>query len=155
MFDNKNEYTSRIERIGGLRHYVLCFKDGQGLLHEVEVPRAVYLEFLRFAREEHNQSRWNRRYIEQSDLTDQSLYDRARHKPKSVDDTVLDRLRDEQLAEAIAKLPETQKRRFTLYHEFELTYTQIAEAEGCSKVAVKYSVDRAEEKIRRIFINQT
>jgi len=57
----------------------------------------------------------------------------------------------------MAELPATQRRRFILYHEFGLTYEQIAEMEGCSKVSAFRSVSRAEEKIKdelRNFKNQ-
>jgi RNA polymerase sigma-70 factor (ECF subfamily) len=71
-------------------------------------------------------------------------------KPKSVEDAAFDSLRNEKLRQAIQELPEIQRRRFVLYHEFGLTYEQIAEMEGCSKVSVFRSVDRAEDKIREM-----
>ena len=61
---------------------------------------------------------------------------------------MLDGLRDKQLAQAIAELPEVQRRRFVLYYEHELTYDQIATMEGCKRQPVIRSVARAEEKIR-------
>ena len=59
-----------------------------------------------------------------------------------------DSLRDEHLRQVITELPEIQRRRFFLYHDFGLTYEQIADMEGCTRRAVKFSVDLAEEKIR-------
>jgi RNA polymerase sigma-70 factor (ECF subfamily) len=46
-------------------------------------------------------------------------------------------------------LPKTQRRRLALYYFGGLTYEQIATLEGCTKMPVKRSVDRAEEKIRQ------
>ena len=155
MFNDKNGYTLRVAVIGGLFHYFVSFKEsGSAELREIKVSRPVYLEFRRFAREEHNQDRWNRRHIERSELTDQSLYDRALQKPKSVEDSALDNLWGEQLAWALAELPETMRRRFILYHDFGLTYDQIAEVEGCRRQPVMRSVSRAEEKIRKKFQEQ-
>ena len=147
-----NTYTLRTEEIEGIVHFYVCFNDGQEL-REIEVSRPVYLEFLRSVKKEHNQSRWNRRYIEQSELTDQALYARALYKPKSVEDTVLDNLRDERLARTVAELPEKQQRRFLLHYEFGLTFQQIAEMEGHRKQSIHDSVKCAEEKIRKNFKN--
>ena len=148
MFNNANPYTLRTEAAEGMTRYFISFMDGQTILRETEVSRPVYLEFLRFVKTERNLRRWDERHTEQSDLTDESLYDRALHKPKSVEDAAFDSLRNEKLRLAIQDLPEIQRRRFVLYHEFGLTYEQIAEMEGRRKSAICESVLRAEEKIR-------
>jgi RNA polymerase sigma-70 factor (ECF subfamily) len=148
MFDNVNPYTLRTEVFEGMTRYFISFTDGQAILRETEVSRPVYLEFLRFVKTERNLRRWDERHTEQSDLTDESLYDRALHKPKSVEDAAFDSLRSEKLRLVIQDLPEIQRRRFVLYHEFGLTYEQIAKMEGRRKSTVCESVLRAEEKIR-------
>lgn len=148
MFDNTNPYTLRTKVAEGITRYFVSFKDGQAIPRETEVSRPVYLEFLRFVKTERNLRRWDERHTEQSDLTDESLYDRALHKSKSVEDAAFDSLRNEKLRLAIQDLPELQRRRFILHYEFGLTYEQIAEMEGCRKSAVCESVLRAEEKIR-------
>ena len=148
MFDNKNPYALRAEEIRGVLHHYVSFEDGQGVLHETEVSEAVYLEFLQFAKQGRNLRRWDERHREQSELSDEALYIRAAHAPKSLEDTTLDRLRGEHLREVIAQLPELQRRRFVLYYERGLTYAQIAEQEGCTKRAVKFSVDLAEGSLR-------
>jgi len=153
MFDNSSPYILRTEIIDGITHYFVSFKDGQAILRETEVSRPVYLEFCRFVKRERNLRRSDERHIEQSELTDESLYCRAACPPKAVDEMVFDSMRDERLRQAIAELPEIQRRRFVLYHEFGLTYEQIADMEGCTKMPVKRSVDRAGEKIREAIKN--
>jgi len=153
MFDNTNPYTLRTEIVEGIMHYFVSFKDGQAVLRETEVSRPVYLEFLRFVKRERNIRRWDERHIEQSELSDETLYKRALHPPKSVEETVFDSQRDERLRQAVAELPEIQRRRFVLYHEFGLTYEQIAEIEGCKRQPVTRSIQRAEEKIREAIKN--
>ncbi|HCC34741.1 MAG TPA: RNA polymerase [Ruminococcaceae bacterium] len=153
MFDYSNPYTLRTEVTEGIMHYYVSFKDGQAVLRETEVSRPVYLEFCRFVKQERNLRRWDERHTEQSDLTDESLYSRALNPPKSVEETVFDSQRDERLRQAIEDLPEVQRRRFILYHEFGLTYEQIAEMEGCSKVSAFRSVNRAKEKIKEAIKN--
>lgn len=151
MFDTTNPYTLRTDESEGITRYYISFADGEGIQRETEVSRPVYLEFLRFIRMERNLRRWDERHTDSSDLTDDALYDRALDKPKSVEEIVFDSLRNEKLRLAIQCLPEIQRRRFVLYHEFGLTYEQIAEMEGCSHVAVLKSVNKAHDAIKNIF----
>jgi len=148
MFNNSNHYTLRTEIAEGSTHYYVSFKDGQAIGHETEVSYLVYLEFQQFIKTERNLRRWEERHNEQSELTDEALYKQAVNKPKSVEELTFDSLQNEQLRLGIQSLPEIQRRRFVLYHEFGLTYEQIAEMEGCTKRAVKFTVDIAIEKIK-------
>lgn len=157
MFDHTNPYALRTVIVEGITHYFVSFIDGQAVQRETEVSRPVYLEFLRFVKTERNLRRWDERHIEQSDLTEEMLNERALYKPDTVEEAVFDSWRDEHLRSAIRSLPETQRRRFILYHEFGLTYEQIAKMEGCSGTSAFKAVHRAEAKIKekiKIFENQ-
>lgn len=90
-------------------------------------------------------------HYEHSVLTEQSLNERAAAKPESLDEVVFQRLQVEKLHIAISQLPEIQQRRVSLYYFDGLTYEQIAKTEGCTKMAVKRSVDRAIETLKRFF----
>jgi RNA polymerase sigma-70 factor (ECF subfamily) len=147
MFDNTNPYTLRTEIREGITYYYISFSDGQAVLRETEVSRPVYLEFLRFVKTERNLRRWDERHTEQSTLTDETLHERALHIPTDVAELTISSLRDEHLQQVIIELPETQKRRFILYHEFGLTYEQIADMEGCTRQSATRSVGRAKQKI--------
>ena len=93
------------------------------------------------------------RHYEQSELTEASLYDRAVHRPATVEESALQSMEYAQLHRAISALPEIQKRRLILYYFQGLTYEQIAGMEGCTKRAVKFSVDIAVEKLKKFFKN--
>ncbi len=69
---------------------------------------------------------------------------------ESVEETVSRQMEVEALHRAIAKLPDIQRRRLILYYFGEFTYQQIAEMEGCTKRAVKFSVDCALDKLKKI-----
>ena len=148
MFDNTNPYTIRIEETNGQKRYFVTFIDGQGIFRESEVSYEVYTQFCRFVKCERNLRRSDERHLEQSELTEETLCRRAVHKPKPVDDAVNDNIRMERLNRAIMELPEIQKRRFMLHFDLGLTYEQIGAMEGCTKMPIKRSIDRAIEKIR-------
>ena len=73
------------------------------------------------------------------------MHKRVSEQGESIEDTILRQLENETLCLAIDALPEIQRRRLTMYYFGELTYEQIAEMEGCTKRAVKFSVDIAIE----------
>ena len=148
MFDNSNHYILRTEIVGDITHYYVSFKDGQAILRETEISRPIYLEFCRFVKQERNLRRWDERHIEQSELMDETLYSRALCPPKSIEETIFDSQRAERLHQAVAELPEIQRRRFILYHEFGLTYDQIAEMEGRNLSSIYESIRGAESKIK-------
>ena len=56
-----------------------------------------------------------------------------------------------ELHKAIDMLPEVQRRRLLLYYFGGYTYEQIAQMEGCTKMAVKFSIDIAIKKLRETF----
>ena len=145
--DKDNPYTLSKRQD---KHY-LSFRDGQGVLRELLINKELFelldcfeLDDLSFLNEMD-------RHYEHSELTEATLYDRAFVLPESVEDAVLRNMRYEALHNAINKLPETQRRRLILYYFNGLTYSQIAEMEGCTKRAVKFSVDIAVEKLKKFF----
>lgn len=58
----------------------------------------------------------------------------------------------ETLHRAIARLPDKQRRRLTLYYFGAFTYEQIAEMEGCAFQVVARSIKAAEENLKKFLI---
>ena len=143
--DKHNPYTLMI--VEG--RYYLSFKDGRGIMQNIEIDKVLYDLFNRFELEDISYLNRVSRHIEHSELTESSLNDRVFYKEESLEETVSRSMEYEQLHKAISKLPETQKRRLLLYFFGELTYEQIAELEGCTKRAVKFSIDLAIEKLKK------
>lgn len=129
--------------------YFLFFKDGQGVPHHYEIDRPLFDLFDSFELEDISYLNVLDRNIEHSELTDASLSKRAFQKPASVEDTVIHAVLTELLHKSIAELPETQRRRLCLYYFAGLTYEQIAEIDECTKMAVKYTIDKAKSTISR------
>ena len=148
--DKYNPYTIGTTEDG--RHW-LTFADGQGNRHHFEISAAVFALFDSFELDDLSYLNEVDRHYEQSELTEASLYDRAVYRPATVEESALQSMEYAQLHRAISGLPEIQKRRLILYYFQGLTYEQIAEMEGCTKRAVKFSVDIAVEKLKKIFKN--
>ena len=147
--DKDNPYTLSKRQD---KHY-LSFRDGQGVLRELLINKELFelldcfeLDDLSFLNEMD-------RHYEHSELTEATLYDRAVHRPATVEESTLQSMEYAKLHRAISELPEIQKRRLILYYFQGLTYEQIAGIEGCTKRAVKFSVDIAVEKLKKFFKN--
>lgn len=143
--DKYNPYTIK-DQSG---RYFLSFQDGQSVPHELEIPKVLYDLFNDFELRDLSYLNELDRHIEQSELTEAALYQRTLSAPESTEELALASIENELLHRTIAELPETQRRRLTLYYFDELTYEQIAALEGCTKMPVKRSIDRAEEKIQQ------
>lgn len=142
-------YTLRTEvRADGETLYFISFKDGQGECYDLEVSEEFYVEFRQLERKNRNLQQSDWRHQEASDLWDETLYRRAFRVPKSVEELIFDAEQREMLRKAIAALPEIQRRRFLLHHEYGLNYTKIGKMEHCRPQSIRQSVIRARAKVR-------
>lgn len=82
------------------------------------------------------------------------FYKKAKNKPKSLEDKVIEKIENEKLYIALNSLSDMHRRRILLYFKHNLSFSQIAEIENCSKMAVKYSIDNALEELRENFFKK-
>lgn len=145
--DKYNPYKLTVEN----NQYYVSFDDGQGIHHKEQISRELYELFDRFELEDISQLNVISRYQEHSELTEGTLYQRALMHPEPMEDGVYRKTMYDQLHTAIGKLPDIQRRRVLLYYFGGFTYERIAEMEGCTKMAVKFSIDNAIKKLREKF----
>ena len=130
--------------------YFLCFKDVNGTHHRMEIDSELFEALDQFELDDISFMNEVDRHYEQSEQTEASLSRRTTEQQDTVEDQVQRLMEAEALHKAIAQLPETQRRRLVLYYFGNFTYKQIAEMEGCTKRAIKFSVDTAIEKLKEI-----
>lgn len=145
--DKYNPYTIGTTDDG--RHW-LTFSDGQGIRHHFEISNVVFDTLNAFELGDLSYLNEVDRHYEQSELTEGSLYERAVHRPDTVEESAMRRMEYQQLHKAISELPETQRRRLCLYYFEGLTYEQIGELEGCTFQAVAKSIVAAEKRLKNI-----
>ena len=83
-----------------IRH---LFKDGQGKHHELEVSEQLFIEFRQMERRNRNLQQWNQRHREFNEVWDETLYRRALRVPKSLDERMMEKERNEIFAKAVAR----------------------------------------------------
>lgn len=130
--------------------YYVSFHNGEKEYKDLEIGKNVYEAFNTFELQDVSHMNAVDRHLEQSEVWDSSLYERAIKKEESVEDTVLKKLEEERLHNAIQKLSEIQRRRLIKYYFEEMTYEQIAQEEGCSFRRVAKSVKAAIENLKKI-----
>ena len=141
-------YTLREESTESGTRYFISFKDGQGNTTNWKCLNNYSLNFGRWNAGTENLQQWNQRHREFNEVWDETLYRRALRVPKSLDEKMIEKERNELFYKAVARLPEIQRRRFLLYYEYDFNFYQIGEMEHCTASAVQKSVSVAREKVK-------
>lgn len=142
--DKLNPYTLSVEN----NTYYISFTDGQGSFHKQEIDQDLYSAFDRFELDDISQINEASRHLSEMGMSEESLCHLIADPSESMEDRVYRRIMYQKLHKAIDQLPEIQRRRVLLYYFEGHTYEQIAQMEGCSKRAVKFSVDIALKKLK-------
>lgn len=138
-----------LECIEALDLYLVSFKDSKGIKQTVKVTVEVFILFNEFELKDLSQMNEYDNHIEHINLEEEQLYMRMFDKPKDLSQQVLEKIRVKELIIEIKSLPEIQRRRFVKYYFENKTYDEIALEEHCTKMAIKFSVDKAFEKISK------
>lgn len=145
--DKDNPYTLNYDE--NKHSYIVSFKDNKNIIHKVEVSEKVFGVFDKFELEDISQMHEYERHIEHNEIFEYTLNNRAVDKPVGIEEQVENKFIAEELRLAINKLPEVQKRRLKKYFFENMTMVEIAKQEGCSKVAVKHSIDDGIENLKK------
>ena len=132
--------------------FYLFFKDGGGVKRWMEIDKALFDAFNEFELDDLSFFNEVDRHYEQFEVTEATLNRRAAKPQESVEETVSQRMEVDKLHQAIAKLPEKQRRRLVLYYFGEFTYEQIAEMEGCKFQVIAKSIKAAEKNLKKFLI---
>ena len=151
--DKDNPYTIFTTGINtATPHYYLSFVDCIGVERCVEINKPLFDAFDRFELEDISFMHKVDKHYERTEQTEASLNKRAVKPQESVEEIVSQRMETDRLHQAIAQLPEKQRRRLVLYYFGEFTYEQIAEMEGCTISPVKRSIEKAIENLKNFLI---
>ena len=132
--------------------YFLAFTDGGKVKRWMEIDKALFDAFNEFELDDLSFFNEVDRHYEQSEVTEATLNRRAAKPQESVEETVSQRMEVDKLHQAIAKLPEKQRRRLVLYYFGEFTYEQIAAMEECKFQVIAKSIKTAEKNLKKILI---
>ena len=129
--------------------YICIFRDSRNNLQFVELTLEVFNALNEFELEDISQMHKFDKHIEHSELYESTLNKRMTKNDDSFEEKIERKIMVETIINEIMYLPEMQKKRMIKYFFENKTLSEIAEEEHCSKVAVKYSIDIAIEKISK------
>lgn len=127
--------------------YLVSFRAKNNQNTTMEISKEIYDIFDRFELDDLSILNEYDNHIEHFDLSDESLFSRAKYKQPSIENIVEKKLLYEKLYKEIFELPIIQRRRLIKYYFYNMTFESIAKEEKCSKRAIKFSVDIAIKKL--------
>lgn len=132
------------------KHYYIEFTMDAYKKYKMEISKRLYEEFDCFELQDISYMNVVDRHLEQSEIWDSSLYERAFQKEEGIEDAVIKKLEKERLHNAIEQLSEIQKRRLIKYYFEDKNYEEIAKEEGCSFQMVAKSVKAAIRNLKKM-----
>ncbi len=127
----------------------VSFKDSNNELKKVKIEDTIFNVFNQFELDDLSEMNEFDNHIEHSEIFDNNLYGRVRAKPISVEEQAINNILIEKILDELSHLPDIQRRRFIKYYIYDFTLEEIAKSENCTKMAVKFSIDRVLEKIKK------
>lgn len=129
-------------------HYYIVYESSDYYIKK-EVTKDMYYQYQSFKSMDIHEKNIFDRYIEHKKLSEAKLYQKSRKKDE---ESMIDHLYKESviktLYQAVASLPEVQKRRLLLHYQKGLSLAQIAQKERCSKSSVQGSIRIALNTLR-------
>ena len=141
--------TYILEYVESENKYYISFKDSVDKDCKIEINKKVFNEYVESRKSYIKIKNETSRYLEHSNLSELTLYNRSFKKQKSVEDEVLEKIRNDKLSFAENILTQTQKRRIKLHIKYGLTLEYIAKKENCSVEAISKSVRIGISKLQK------
>lgn len=140
--DKDNPYTIySIGRETNHPKYFARFTDGEGTEHCQEISKELFDLMNEFELDDLSHlNEVDRHYSIESII---NIID-----PNTTEDSFIEEFGKEYTKTCLSELSEIQQRRVRLYYFEHCTYQQIADMEGCTKRAIKFTIDRAVEILR-------
>ena len=139
-----NQYTLVCE--GG--KYFAIFRDGEGKRGEQELTEEIFLQMEAWRKEDVRYEWTSRKYLECSDLTEESMERRASSPSESIEDYIERQAFVRLVEDEFLQLNETQQRRVLLRLDNQ-SLTEIAAEEGCSRPAISYAMKTIQKKFKK------
>ena len=143
-----NPYNLSSDKKNGL--YYVSFIDSRGNYQYIEINKAIFDELNKFELKDVSQMNEYDNHIEHLELNDEELYHRRKIDTNDYyNEKILNKILIKDLMKEIKKLPIQQKNRLIKYFFYNMSYEKIAKEEGKVKSVIKYSIDKAIEKISK------
>lgn len=144
-----DSYT--LEYVESEDKYYISFIDSVNQDCRIEIDKEIFYAYLKSKKNYVKIKNETNRHLEQSELTDEEIYNRAFETGDSIEDTVMKNIEKEKIQQALNELTEAQHRRIELHIVNEITIRDIAQLEKVRKKQIEKSLQIGLKKIKKIF----
>ena len=127
--------------------FIVKFKDSRKEVQIIEISEEIYNVFDKYELIDISEMNEYDNHIEHLIMDENTIYNKSKFKEQLLEDVVLSKILCDEIFSIINSLPDIQKRRLKMYYFDNMTYEEIAKLEGCTKRAIKFSIDIAISKI--------
>lgn len=142
-----------LEYIENENKYYISFLDSANQECRIEIDKEIFDIYMSSKKSYVKIKNETSRYIEQSELTEEDIYNRAKYKVKDAEEIFIDNLEREKMRKAKEKLTDTQIRRLELHIVDEVTIRDLAKLENVRKNQIEKSIQLGIKKLKK-FINE-
>ena len=122
-----DSYT--LEYVESEDKYYISFIDSVNQECRIEIDKEIFYAYLKSKKNYIKIKNETNRHLEQSELTDEEIYNRAFEKEESIEETVMKDIEKEKMQQALKNLTEVQQRRIELHIVNNITIRDIAQLE--------------------------
>ena len=144
-----DSYT--LEYVESEDKYYISFIDSVNQECRIEIDKEIFYAYLKSKKNYIKIKNETNRHLEQSELTDEEIYNRAFEKEESIEETVMKDIEKEKMQQALKNLTEVQQRRIELHIVNNITIRDIAQLEKVRKKQIVKSLQIGLKKIKKIF----
>ena len=144
-----DSYT--LEYVESEDKYYIYFIDSVNQECRIEIDKEIFYAYLKSKKNYIKIKNETNRHLEQSELTDEEIYNRAFEKEESIEETVMKDIEKEKMQQALKNLTEVQQRRIELHIVNNITIRDIAQLEKVRKKQIEKSLQIGLKKIKKIF----
>ncbi len=142
-----------LEYIEDENKYYISFMDSAKQECRIEIDKEVFDTYMKSKKAYIKIKNETSRFLEQSQLTDEDIYNRARFKGKNAEEILIDNIEKEKIRQAKKKLTDTQIRRLELHIIDEITIRDLAKLEKVRKNQIEKSIQLGIKKFKKFFEN--
>mgnify|MGYP002544999054 FL=1 len=140
-----------LEYIKEQNKYYISFIDSAKQNCKIEINKDIFDTYMKSKKAYVKIKNETSRFLEQSELTEEDIYNRARFKGKNTEETVIDNIEKERIKHAKEKLTDTQIRRLELHIIDEVTIRDLAKLENVRKKQIEKSIQLGIKKFKKFF----
>lgn len=144
-----DDYT--LEYIKDEGKYYISFKDSADRDCKIEIDKGIF-EIYRESKSAYIKIKNEKtRYLEQSELSENDIFNRSFNKKENIEDTVVRKILLEELKKAKEELTEVQMKRIELHIVNKVGITDLARMENVRRKQIDKSIELGLKKLKNFF----